>query len=363
MIEHANIIFMPTISALGGIETYVYEMVKKYKDLDIAVVSKRCDELQAKRIRKYCRLYIHTNEKIKCKVAIINYDQSIIDYIDKDAKIYQTIHADYTKTDIYNHRPLPHKRITAFIAITKFLEDNMRDMLAPNKTILSYNPLTIDDEKPIIIVCPSRLHIHKGKHRMQQFANEMDRRGKNWLLICITNDVGGIDSPNVIFIPPRLDVSKFLEMATYVMLLSDSEACSYTLSEALYRNIPILATPLPYLKEIGVEDGKNAYIIDFDCSNISDVVDKIDNVPKFKFDRMEDKYGELFAPDKSTYEEWKNQPLQVQAIKTYYDVELERVLTDGEIVDEPMRQERALHLEGKHCVRILGEYKKETSKD
>lgn len=358
MIEHANIIFMPTISALGGIETYVYELIKKYKDLDIAVVSKRCDENQAKRIRKYCRLYIHTNEKIKCKVALINYDQSIINYIDEDADIYQVIHADYTNA-IYDHKPKPHPRIKAFIAITKFLQDNMRDMLKPNDIILSYNPLTVDEDKPIIIVCPSRLHIHKGKKRMQEFANEMDRRGKNWLLICITNDLGGIDSPNVIFIPPRLDISKFLEMATYVMLLSDSEACSYTLSEALYRNIPIIATPLPYLKEIGVEDGKNAYIINFDCSNIKDVVDRIDNVPKFKFDRMEDKYGELFAPDKSTYEEWRNTPMQVQAIKTYYDNELERILTDGEIVEEPMRQERALHLEGRGCVRILGPIKKD----
>ena len=54
MIKHANIIYMPTISALGGIETYVYELAKKYGDYDIAVVSKKCDPQQAKRIRKYC---------------------------------------------------------------------------------------------------------------------------------------------------------------------------------------------------------------------------------------------------------------------------------------------------------------------
>ena len=51
IIKHSNIIYMPNISPLGGIETYVYEMVKKYKDLDIAVVSKNCDKTQAKRIK------------------------------------------------------------------------------------------------------------------------------------------------------------------------------------------------------------------------------------------------------------------------------------------------------------------------
>jgi hypothetical protein len=95
---------MPTISALGGIETYVYELVKKYSYLDIAVVSKRCDPQQKERIEKYCKVYIHTYETIKCDVAIINYDQSIIKYINPEAKIYQTIHADYTNP-IYDHRP------------------------------------------------------------------------------------------------------------------------------------------------------------------------------------------------------------------------------------------------------------------
>lgn len=356
MINHANIIFMPTISPLGGIETYVYELVKKYKDLDIAVVSKNCDPKQAERIRKYCKVYIHNNQKINCKVAIINYDQSIIPFINKDAKIYQAIHADYTNEAVYGGRyPKPHPRVTAFIAITEFLQDKMKDILAPNEVILSYNPLTVDDEKPIIIVCPSRLHVHKGKKRMQEFANEMDRQHKNWLLICITNDIGGIESPNVIFIPPRLDISKFLQIATYVMLLSDSEACSYTLNEALYRNIPIIATPLPYLKEIGVEDGKNAYIINFDCSNIKDVVDRIENVPKFKFNRLEDRYGELFTKDKSHYEEDKNIMVQVQATKTYEDMELKRIIEKGTIIEEPLRLERAEHLERRGCVKILCE--------
>ena len=52
IIKHDNIIYMPNISALGGIETYVYELVKKYSDLDIAVITKKCDPIQEKRIKK-----------------------------------------------------------------------------------------------------------------------------------------------------------------------------------------------------------------------------------------------------------------------------------------------------------------------
>ena len=365
VIEHANIIYMPTISPLGGIETYVYEMVKKYKDLDIAVVSKTCDRLQAKRIRKYCRLYIHTNQKIKCDVAIINYDTSIIDYINEDAKIYETIHGDYTNPIYGGRKPPTHKRITGYIAITKFLQEKMKDYMGVDNVIMSYNPLTIEEEKePMILVTASRLHKDKGKDMMQKFADEMDKQGINYIWYVITNDVGGISSPNVIFIKNRLDISKWTSKATYGVLFSKSEACSYFINEMLYRNIPMLVTPLPYLKEIGVEDGKNAYIVNFDGSNIKEVVSKIKQVPKFEFKKLEDNYINLFSNKKSKYGEEKNMKAKVQCIMRngYDDMELGRHINYNEIIAELLEQDRAEYLESKNAVRILEYINVEESK-
>lgn len=319
VIKHANILYMPTISALGGIETYVYEMVKKYKNLDIAVVSKSCDFLQAKRIKKYCKLYIHTNQDIECKVALINYDTSIIPYINKEAKIYQVIHADYSQRKIYNYKlPSKNLRITGYIAITQFLKEKIKELLEIDNVIMSYNPLTIEKkEKPIILVTASRLHENKGKDIMNKFAQEMDRQNINYVWYVITNDVGRIDSKNVIFIENRLDIDKWISQATYGVLFSKSEACSYFINEMLYRNIPMLVTPLPYLKEIGVEDGKNAYIVNFDGSNIQDVVSKIKNVPKFKFKQLEDSYKNILASSSSFYEKDLLEFYQVEALKDF----------------------------------------------
>jgi hypothetical protein len=355
---------MPNISALGGIETWVYEMIKKYKDLDIAVVSKQCDEQQAKRLRKYCRLYIHTNEKIKCKVALINYDQSIIPYINEDADIYQVIHADYTNS-IYNHRPHPHPRVKAFIAITKFLEKNMADMLKPNDIIMSYNPLTIEDSKPLIFVSATRLHSHKGPQRIQAMIDEMDRVGINYIWYIITGDKNVVHGKNVIFIDNRLDVDKWLSQADYVVLLSDSEACSYTLNVALYRNIPIITTPLPYLEEIGYKDGVNGYTIEFDCSNLKEVVSKLNNVPKFNFKRLECGYDKILAKSESKYAEDLKKNIKVKCTKKYFDVEENEMkvpnLTDAYTNqnDHPNRCQwitnrvRAEHLVEKGLVRII----------
>ena len=50
MIEHANIFYCKDISEIGGVETWVYELVKKFKDYDIAVVYKTGNIKQLQRI-------------------------------------------------------------------------------------------------------------------------------------------------------------------------------------------------------------------------------------------------------------------------------------------------------------------------
>ena len=321
-IKHTNIIFMPNISPLGGIETYVYEMVKKYKDLDIAVVSRNCDSTQAKRIKKLCPLYIHTNQKIECKVAIINYDTTIINYINEGAKIYQTIHGDYSNPIYGGRKPLTHPRITGYIAITKYLQGKVKELLEVDNVIMSYNPLTIEEYKPFItLVTASRLHKNKGVNRMKELIRALDRAKVDYIWYVITNDTDVIKHPNIVIIPNRLDIDKWLRLADYVVLLSDSEACSYTINEALYRNIPIIATPLPYLKEIGVKDGINGYIIDFDCSNVDEVAQKITKIPKFTFKQLEDNYRNIFVKSKSKYKEVLNMKYKVEAILDFYDMD------------------------------------------
>ena len=374
MIEHTNIIYMPNISALGGIETYVYELVKKYHDLDIAVVCKRIHPTQEERIKKYCRVYKHTNEKINCKVAIINYNQDIIDYINEDAKIYQTIHADYTNEAVYGGRyPQPHKRITAFLGITQYLVDNLAAKLKPNKIELCYNPLTIDDKKPIIIVSATRLHKNKGADLYQKIIDRLDKINAYYLCFILTGDSGVVRGKNVIEIPPRLDVDKFLSFATYVMLTSKSEALSYTQCEGLFRNIPLITTQLPYLDEIGFKDGVNGFIVN--DNNIDEVVEKMLNPPSFNFKRFEDNYKNIFVESKSRYKEELMMKVKVKCINNYYDMEQEErkvINLDVPYVDadkHPNRcewitsRERAEHLVSKGLVEIIEVIKEEKKED
>jgi hypothetical protein len=136
---------------------------------------------------------------------------------------------------------------------------------------------------------------------MAKLANALDNAGIEYIWYVFTNDTQAINNPNIIYMKPRLDSYKWLKHASFLIQLSDTEACSYSINEALYRNIPVVVTPLPYLSEIGVEDGKNAYILEFDCSNVDEVARKMVNVPKFEFKHLEDNYDKILVKSKSKY--------------------------------------------------------------
>lgn len=319
-IKHDNIFYIKDFSEIGGVETFTWEMVKKFKDNDIAVVYKTAHPNQLKRVRKYCKAYNHTDQKIECKVAIINYDVSIIDYINEGADIYQVVHGDY-ENPAYSWKPPTHERIKQYITVTKYIQESFKRITGLQNVTYSYNPLTIEKEKKLVLLSATRLSKIKGKHRMIELANELDKKGINYIWYIFTNDKDQINSQNVLYMKPRLDIGYWMDQADYIVQLSDTEACSYTINESLYRNKPVIVTPLPYLEEIGVQDGKNAYIMEFDCSNVKEIVDKIEKVPKFEFEKLKDRYNEFICKGKSHYEEDRKMKARVKALMFFTDLE------------------------------------------
>lgn len=337
VIQHDNIIYIRDFTEIGGVETFTYEMAKKFQDLDIAVVYKTAHPLQVERVSQLCPVYQHTNQKIICKVAIINWDTSIIDFINIDAKIYQVIHGDYTNP-AYTWKPPTHDRITQYLGVTKLIRDSFSKYMNVSNVDYAYNPLSIEPyKKRLILLSATRLSRIKGADRMYKLATALDLKGINYVWYVFTNSLDVIRKPNVIFMKNRLDVQKWIAEADYLVQLSDTEACSYAINEALYRNIPIIATKLPYLEEIGVKDGLNAYLMDFDCSNMEYIVNNIENVPKFNFKPLPDRYSKLLYKSKSKYRGGKRK-VKVRALAVYeqqniQDSTLGRIPYAGEVFE------------------------------
>jgi len=368
-IKHDNILYIRDFSEIGGVETFIWEMVKKYKDRDIAVVYKNAHPNQLKRVRQYCRAYQHTNQKINCKVAIINYDISIIDYITpdiwkenakKDEGIIQVIHGDY-ENPAYPCKPPTDDRIKLYVGVTKYICESFKRITGLENVTFGYNPLTIEEDEPCLkLISATRLSKIKGKDRMIKLANALDNAGISYIWYVFTNEKDTINNPNIIFMKSRLDVSRWLKDSDYLIQLSDTEACSYAINEALYRNIPVIVTPLPYLKEIGVKDGINSYIMNFDCNNMDHIVQNIRNIPKFNFKHLEDKYAEILAKGKSRYEEEKNMNVRVRALKKFEGIrDIERDVRPKAGDEWETSFERAEYLLQNGVIEIIGEIRDE----
>lgn len=351
MIEHSNIIYVRDISQLGGVETWVYELAKKYSGLDLAVVYRTADSAQLKRLLKLVPAYKFNGQKIKCDVAVINYDVSIIPHIEASVGIYQAIHGDY-ENPAYKWESPTHPKIKEYLCITNYLMGSVERITGNKNLRLCYNPLTIEDgNKPLILLSATRLSAIKGKDRMQKLATALDKAGVEYIWIVFTNDTDAIKSPNVVYIPPKLDIGRWFEIADYIIQLSDTEACSYTIAEALFRNKPVIVTPLPYLKEIGVKDGKNAYIMEFDCSNIDSIVKRIGRVPEFTFKRWKDDYMNIFTKKKRGFS--MNDRVTFTPTKTYDDVELNKRVSRKTPFETTLG--RAMYLEGLKLGKIIKE--------
>jgi len=359
-IRHHNIVYIRDFSEIGGVETFTYELVKKYHNLDIAVVYKTANPKQLERVAKYCKTYQHVDQKIICDVAIINYDITIIKYIDEKAKIYQVVHGDY-ENSAYQWAPPTHDRITEYIAVTKHIEESFKRITGTNNVWQSYNPLTIEDKPFLTLVSATRLSKIKGVERMRKLSETLDARGINYIWYVFTNSFDMLNKPNIIFMKNRLDVYKWISKADYLVQLSDTEACSYSINEALYRNVPVIVTPLPYLEEIGVKDGINAYIMNFDCSNIDYIVDNIENKPVFKFKKLEDKYKNILVKSKSKFMEEKKveeKLVKVRALATYKanginDSTLNRIPETGEVFEVPESRAKILLGENKYNLKFV----------
>ena len=226
VIEHDNIIYMSDLPDVGGTSTYVLELCKRYKDRDIAVVYKSFQPNMVIKVRKYCRTYqLHPEDKIKCKVMIINYDSSVCSQLidDENTTVYMTLHADYSNKIYNGGHPNFIPRIDKYIAITKHIAKWLKSQCNIDSQVI-YNPLTIDDsKKPLILMSATRMSKGKGKDRTVALGKALNDAGVSYKWFVFTPNTDKIDNPNIIYVESRQDLDQIMHIADYGVQLSDSE--------------------------------------------------------------------------------------------------------------------------------------------
>lgn len=338
-LKYANVIYVPHFNIIGGIETYCYEIAKKYSARDITFVysDDRSDRKQLNRIRKLCRVIkmpYGTKSKIKCKRLFVMY-RCNFDFFEAD-EIYQITHADYEAQHL---KPNLDERIVEHYAVSESVA-KAYERISGLKPKVCYNPLTISKPRKILkLISATRLTKEKGKDRMIKLAEELVKKNIPFEWRIFTNDSLPINIPGVIYMQPRLDIIDFIADADYLVQLSDTEAWSYSVLESLSVGTPVIITPIPCFEEMGVKNKVQGYILPFDMSNIP-VEEIYKEIPKFKFEAPKDIYDELLIDEPTTYK--PSEVIKVKAKRLYYDIELEKYVNKSEILT--ITKERAEEL-------------------
>lgn len=295
MKEYNNVFYFSNLNAIGGVETFFYYIAKKYCDYDITVFYKTGDIKQVKRLQKFCFCKQYKDEKIKCKKAYFNYSKDIIDNIDAEEYI-EIIHRDPIAVGKWNIHP----KITKFIGVSKLVCDHFKELTGKDCELI-YNPVCYDEPRKILnLISATRLTKEKGKDRIIKLAKLFDAARIPYLWKIFTNDVNTINNPNIIYVEPRLDIIDYIADADILVQLSDDESFCYSVVEALSVGTPVIVTDCPVFKELGIKDGVNGWICDFDMSNVD--VEKIYNTKlDFKYTPPKDTWGDELVKGKKEY--------------------------------------------------------------
>lgn len=323
-----NILFFSHINSIGGVESFYYYLVKKYKSRDITIYYKQGDPAQIKRLSKYVRVRRYTNEHIKCERAFFNYSATIIDNVEADEYI-QIIHADYKEMKL---RPNFSPKITKFIGVSKYICERFKEYTGRDIE-LCYNPIAIDEPKKVLrLISATRLTDEKGEDRMNKLAKALDDAGVLYEWQVFTDYPVPFKNPNMIRREPRLDITSYIADSDYLVQLSDTEAYCYAVVEALCLGVPVIVTPCEAFNEIGINE-KNSIIIPFDMGEIP--VEKIKTgLAPFEYKPKKDNWGNLLAKGKSTYA--KDEVVLTECTNPYYDLQLDRPVVKKEQIYMPL---------------------------
>jgi glycosyltransferase involved in cell wall biosynthesis len=344
---YSNVFFIPHFNIIGGIETYAYELAKKYGKYDITFIytDDTSDRKQIARLRKLVRVKKYNKEDgiIECKRLFVMYKANLD--IFKAEKIYLISHADY---EIQNLKPIVDDRIDKYFGVSKSVADAYKKVSGKDTEVI-YNPITIEKPRKILkLISATRLSKEKGGYRMIQLAEALDKAEIPYIWYVFTNGKLPFDNPNIVYMKPRLDIRNWINECDYLVQLSNTEAWCYSVLESLLLHTPVITTPIPSFIEMGIKDGENGYILPFEMKDID--AEKIyNNIPKIKeFVAPEDRYSELILKKKSTYE---YEEVLVKALKNFFDIEEDKHRAKDSIFKA--EKERADYLEWRGLCKLL----------
>ena len=314
--KYSNVFYVPKIKKVSGITTFLLEIAKKYKDYDITIIYKEeSDREQINNLKQYVRVKRLSDDIVECNKLFINY------YAIKDLNRFKAdeitgiAHTWFSKNKFNQYG----SKVDRVVAVSKIVADDY-EQLFNIKPIISHNPITVEEQRKILkLLLIGRITDLKGKNRVQMLLEELDRNNYPYLLMVVGDGELPFKNDNIFYLKPRINVRPLIKLADYLIQLSDDdEGYSYTCNEALSMGVPIIATKLSVFKELGIEDKKHGYLLNFDMSEIP-IKDIYENIPKVNYKPPNDNWNNLIDKTKTNYN--SENLIALRCIKSYKDID------------------------------------------
>ena len=330
MVKTQVAIYIQNTNSIGGIETFILHFAKimgKYYDI-VLMINNVTPELRA----RYSRLMkvVPATHELACDTLIM---MRIIDDIPKNVHFRKSIrmcHACRTADWLHLKDDSDVAVCVSQASKTSFEQEGER-------AIVIHNPIVKTDKKALLLVSATRIPaIDKGynEKRMRILADKLIEADIPFLWFNFSDGNLNNAPKGFVNVGTFQGCQEFIARADYLVQLSDCEAYSYSILEALVNNTPVIVTPFESATEQGVVDGENGYIVPFDMDFD---VKKLLNIPEFEFEYDNEpivkQWRELLGNKKPKHDYDPEQSVRVRATRDYFDVVLRRNIARDTILE------------------------------
>lgn len=289
---YKNVFYFRHLNDIGGTEQFLYYLSCLYKDFVVFYSDNNSSLAQIDRLGDNVPVHKYNGGILECERFFANYNADILDNVEAEEYI-QVIHLNYK---LQNKVPKIHKKITKFIGVSKSACRAFTELTGRECECI-YNPCIVGKPKKVLkLISATRLSSEKGKDEMIKLGNVLDNAKIPYLWLVFTNDYEEIENPNIVYMKPRLDIDSYIANSDYLVQLSSSESFCFSVVQAEMLGVPVIVRDLDIWSEIGLKNGENAFILNYDMSDIP--VEEIYNgLGSFKYTPPKSEWGKYLSSD------------------------------------------------------------------
>lgn len=335
---------------VGGISTFIYNWCDAFKDdYRILFMYDRIPELQLGRLQNIVDCMQRGTTPIQCNTLILN---RLTDKIPKNVrytKSVQVCHACIQK----NYR-IPEDR-DYLVNVSEAARRSWGEAARHGRVI---HNIARKDSDGLFLVSATRIGaVDKGSNdeRYRKLAGMLEAAGIKYTWMNFSDKPLTGMPKSFINIPAILDIQNIIKRADYLVQLSDVEAYSYSILEALINNTAVICTGFKSAIEQGVNDGVTGYIVPYDMQFD---VKKLLDVPVFGYaydnQVIKDQWKRLIeaaVPERNERQQDPLERVKARVVRPYRDNELNKSLITGQIIE--VNRDRAELLQSKELVKII----------